>query len=474
MLLLNHGNGSTASVVFGNGPSNYPGRGRLTIEPVPSSPDTDGDGVMDALETACGTNASRIDSDADTIPDLLELFGNDGFSFSEGVTEDANPWKTNVYVEIDTMNKSGVVKQPYSSLAADMATIFNADGHIELYLDVDSDNGGAPSLHYTKNTGLGGCGSVASCVTADSLRADNFSLLAPERRPFFHYGVYVDMTLNYVGTAQTPTEDCMVTGISKTLNTTFIVALGSTCTDKDSSTAGQLGTTVHELGHNLNLIHNGNGQAISHDSIFHKSVMNYRFTVSGVPGRTGVLASTYSFGSPGHAACETSPKLVCQSLNAAQQCGGEQFYLGGQWCDTDPQEWGAGGWLTADFVNGVPRAPGAGDARVLNANAVAAGAAGANAEDASVQPRASRAGLLPPMTPQEFAPLRAAIERNQDDRTTSMLRATGPDHWNGDVPDPAVGRRAALVTQLVRQLEERGLQPGKDFHVSADGLSVFQ
>jgi hypothetical protein len=219
------------------------------------------------------------------------------------------------------------------------------------------------------------------------------------------------------------------------------------------------GTTVHELGHNLNLDHNHNDAASKNFSVIHGSVMNYKYQFSGVPWRAAgvVLGSTYSFGGNGQCVpCNTSPKQWCMdgvTLAAIYTAWGAPTTCAqlSPTCDCDVNEWG--GVLTTDFRNGTRNTTGAG-----------AGGAASGAADS----------LLPPLGPSEFATTRAAIERNQVSAPQGLLKATSPGTWQGPVPDDGSARRGALVKQQLVDLKARGLVRDKDFYVSSDGLSIMQ
>src|SRR5882672_6062237 len=111
-----------------------------------------------------------------------------------------------------------------------------------------------------------------------SVRTVNFSTSNPERKPYFHYAVYADQVVSYPNNV--PTGGCGAGGIGDLLGSNLIVGNGTTC--GPFLTADQeRGATMHELGHNLNLVHNQNDAPSKKYSQIHASVMNYRFAYSG-------------------------------------------------------------------------------------------------------------------------------------------------------------------------------------------------
>lgn len=110
---------------------------------------------------------------------------------------------------------------------------------------------------------------------------------------------------------------------------------------QQNTQAQQRGTFIHELGHNLNLGHNGNDDPSQQFSTIHESVMNYRYQFAGVPGTS---RHTYSDGSNGCAPCATSPKASCIACQNALTCSTCTD------CDCDVNEWGS---VNYDFYEGL-------------------------------------------------------------------------------------------------------------------------
>jgi hypothetical protein len=447
---------------WGHYPGNF-GFGRLTVEPprtiFSELFDLDGDGLDTDLEVACGLNALSADTDLDTIPDRLELFGNNGFSFSLGNVYGGNHVFPNLYVEVDAMNSPNV-PVPYANLAQDMAAIFTSDaGFVDTYVEVEP----TPSLPYSQGVALSNCGTVVNCQTVTALRAANFSVGSPERQPYFHYTVVGDQQVSSTGT-NPPALTCS-SGIAPFLGTNLIVSVGTSCAWAGNQ-AQQRGTSMHELGHNLNLTHNGNDDPSNNFSAVHASVMNYNYQMPGVPGRTAPLQHTYSFGVGGCQSCLTSPKQAC--ITARSGLFGVLCPLFAPTCDCDVREWHGG--VTFDFANGVPL-PGS-----------PAGIEADDEQEALAQAQAAldaRDGLLPEPGRADNVRVARTIVANQLDDEAPEQKQLAPTPWQGE-PASGLGadngkgngksQRPELVDALVERLQEQGLVPGLDFQVTEDGV----
>jgi hypothetical protein len=290
--------------------------------------DGDEDGLSDALEPLVGLNKDRADSDGDMVPDTLELFGNDGFSFSEW----GSPTARDVYVEVDWMQHPTnpyLTRQPYAALVADAAAVFSRDSGVRLHAFIDG------ALPWYEVVCFGACGGGVDFYT---LKASGFSSSNPERRPYFHYAVWAHK--------HSSSTNCS-SGRAEMLGNDIIISLG--CWSSPSA-AEQRGTFIHELGHNLALSHNGNDVTGQYSEV-HNSVMNYRYQLTGVSGSGW---HSYSYGSNGCAACGTSPKAACNECrNGFLGCG----YPGCGSCDCDVNEWGS---LALDFSDDGDASDGAG------------------------------------------------------------------------------------------------------------------
>lgn len=356
--------------------------------------DSDADGITNAMEDLIGGNDSDPDTDDDTIPDALELYGNNGWSFSE--------WGTYLgrdgFVEIDYMvhpTDPTKTRQPYANLPSDVATIFEEDSGGDVAMTVLID--GAVDWHEV--TCFGGCSAfVTDGIDFYTVKSSNFSSSNPERQPYFHYTLWAwRHTDNSSGSS----------GLAEIWGNDLIVSLGGW----SHTQAQQRGTFIHELGHNLDLTHNGNGNNNGNNSTVHESVMNYRYQIPGLPG-TG--RHTYSDGGGGCATCTGSPKQACINYEVLGQCGTIQGAL----CDCDLNEWGS---IDLNFRAGT---------QLDGADMFGAQAPAADEKIRAPRGRAPR-----------------------------------------EVEQPGV--RSARVQQIVAELEARGEERGRDFLVSGDGRHAY-
>ena len=314
----------------------------------------DNDGIPDEIETALGTNPNQKDTDGDGIPDNVELLGvypNSGIlGYSDGAivmpwsggTNDANigsdPLVKDLFVEVDYMTNSvnphdhnPTLATNWNTFAADTKSIFLSDNtwtgktirpHIEV------------SQSMTEVTNM----SFFNCP-APTLRffdrKNDPAWFNPLRASVYHYMImghnYLDQncaTTTSSGLAEQPGSDVMVT-------------LGSFNAQVGTVNA-QRGTFIHELGHNLNLSHNGNDSTSGANSCIHSSVMNYRYQQTSWGVNTHLRGWGYSNGqcsAPQVGGCSFSCTGGCvpapQSLLSPKPgCG-----LGAAGCDCDVPEW---------------------------------------------------------------------------------------------------------------------------------------
>lgn len=226
--------------------------------------DNDGDSLCDNWET------SGIDFDGD---------GNIDFTLP-----DANINRPDVYVEVDWMH----LHQPRTDSINDVIASFAAKG-IALHVQLDEEatshsddfafepctaaGGGLPDFDTVKNGHFGTAAERASANSVNVLNAKRFA---------YHYSLFVH---NLVGKGST-------SGCAEIHSNDFVVSLGG-CTGPfgicwslfNFHTAGsrdqQAGTFMHELGHNLGLLHGGN--ALANCKPNYLSVMSYTRQFDGVP-----------------------------------------------------------------------------------------------------------------------------------------------------------------------------------------------
>jgi len=357
--------------------------------------DGDEDGLSDSLEPLLGTNPENDDSDSDGVSDTLEAFGNDGFSFAEW----GSPTARDLYVEVDWMEHPTnpyLTRRPYPELVADATAVFARDAGLRLHVFLDN------AVPWSEVVCYGAC---AEGVDFYSLKRGHFSPSNPERRPYFHYAMWA-----YRHSSLTSCSS----GKAELLGNDLIVSLG--CWSSPSVNE-QRGTFIHELGHNLDLGHNGNDVA-GQFSVVHDSVMNYRYQF---PGVSNSGWHSYSYGLNGCEACGTSPKARCVSCrNGFLGCS----LPGCGECDCDVGEWGS---LHLDFSGDDDAEDGSGPAGRRGARAVLS----------------------------QLAP---------DDKG-------GPARFVPRVPheEAPVERRREAVRRQRERLLSRGQVEGRDFQVSEDG-----
>jgi hypothetical protein len=243
--------------------------------------DTDGDRLCDAYETAngtyvsatsTGTSPSNADTDGDGIRDGDEVVGTTGFLPLPALG--VSPVKKNVLLEYDWVDDNldpgtctAHTHRPASSMIARVAAAFaassntNPDGSTGITVINDYGqgfpfNGGNAVAHAGNVTGFVG--------GADYLSIKN-SNFAANRNGYFHY----------VETIHWYTANLGSSGQAEINGDDLIVSLGCFI-----STENVANTIVHELGHNLGLLHGGNTSCNWKPN--YNSVMNYRFQFPGV------------------------------------------------------------------------------------------------------------------------------------------------------------------------------------------------
>ncbi len=228
---------------------------------------------------------AATDTDGDSLPDTWETNGYD--ANGDGVVDvdlpgmGATPNKKDLFVEMDYMDgrlaSTAALDRIVQSFAA--APISNPDGStgIRIHLDAGSargaayDLGGGNQVPYDSNL-------QPAVQQTDAIKATHF---ASARKAVFHYMLWADDYDN----------SCSSGNAFAIPNDTFIVTMGPKC--KWTVTENMnVGTFIHELGHDLGLTHGGT------DSVNYKpnylSVMNYFFQFDGVPRTTGSAWFSYS------------------------------------------------------------------------------------------------------------------------------------------------------------------------------------
>lgn len=230
------------------------------------APDSDGDGICDAAESRYGTSATSSDTDGDSISDFAELYGSGGVDLRY---YGANPRKKDIFVEMDYYPNLRPLQAAVDRVTAAFANapVSNPDGStgIALHLVVDQQVASADA-----DMDLN-----PAWTDFDVIKAKYF---ASRRAPFFHYALIANQ-YNSGGSS----------GLSRGIpGHDFMVTMGNWSTPGGTEQQ-QAGTIMHELGHNIGLMHGG------HENMNYKanylSLMSYNYQLRGldVDGVAGVL-----------------------------------------------------------------------------------------------------------------------------------------------------------------------------------------
>lgn len=230
------------------------------------APDADGDGVCDAAENRYGTSPNNSDTDGDSISDTAELYGFGGVDLRY---HGASPRKKDIFVELDYYPNLKPLPAALDRVTAAFAgaPVSNPDGStgVALHLvlgqqidEADADMDLNPAW-----------------ADFDVIKAEYF---AARRAPFFHYGLIAH---RYDGGSSS--------GLSRGIpGHDFMVTMGNWPTPGGTEQQ-QAGTIMHELGHNIGLMHGGNENA--NRKANYLSLMSYHYQLGGlrVDGADGVL-----------------------------------------------------------------------------------------------------------------------------------------------------------------------------------------
>ncbi|MFG1624162.1 hypothetical protein [Kribbella sp. NPDC049227] len=228
---------------------------------------------------------AATDTDGDALPDTWETNGYD--ANGDGVVDvdlpamGATPNKKDLFVEMDYMDGRLASAAALDRIVQVYATapVGNPDGStgIRVHLDAGSargtkyDLGGGNQVPYDADLN-------PSATQTNAIKAANF---ASVRKAVFYYMIWGD---SYDG-------GCSSGQAFNIPNDTFIVTVGPKCS-WNATDNYNVGTFVHEFGHNIGLKHGGT------DNVNYKpnylSVMNYFFQLGGVLKSDGSLYWGYS------------------------------------------------------------------------------------------------------------------------------------------------------------------------------------
>jgi hypothetical protein len=241
---------------------------------------------------------AATDTDGDSLPDAWEINGYD--ANGDGVVDvdlpgmGASPNKKDLFVEMDYMSGRLATTAAFDRIVQTFATapVSNPDGTtgIKIHLDGGAAAGAAYNLGGGNQVPYDSNLQPAESQT-DAIKNANF---ASARKAVFHYMLWADDYDN----------SCSSGNAFAIPNDTFIVTMGPKCGWTTTENMN-VGTFIHELGHDLGLTHGGT------DSVNYKpnylSVMNYSFQFNGVPRTSGASWFSYSNFAP--------PALNERSLN---------------------------------------------------------------------------------------------------------------------------------------------------------------
>ncbi|MEV6415834.1 hypothetical protein [Kribbella sp. NPDC051718] len=225
------------------------------------------------------------DTDGDSLPDTWETNGYD--ANGDGVIDvnlpamGATANKKDLFVEMDYMSGRLATTAAFDRIKAVFAAapVSNPDGSTGIRIHLD----GGPAAGSAYNLGGGNQVPYDSNLQpaesqTDAIKNANF---APARKAVFHYMLWAD---DYDNT-------CSSGNAFAIPNDTFIVTMGPKCNWTVTENRN-VGTFIHELGHDLGLTHGGT------DHVNYKpnylSVMNYFFQFDGVPRTSGANWFSYS------------------------------------------------------------------------------------------------------------------------------------------------------------------------------------
>ena len=228
-----------------------------------ASPDTDGDGLSDSVET------NGYDADGDGRPEVdYKKMG-------------ANPYHKDVFVEMDYMPGELASEEELDRIVQSFAdlNVTNPDGRAGVNLHLDA--GSARSAKYN----LGGGNQVPHQMLSNdmessgewaNIRARNFD--SARYNSGFDYMIWGDYYVD------NKTGNRNSSGVGLVGSPGFMVTVGKTYWEGANSDI-RVGTFIHELGHNLNLKHGGTDEFNGKPQYY--SVMNYNYQLTGIPKADG-------------------------------------------------------------------------------------------------------------------------------------------------------------------------------------------
>jgi hypothetical protein len=227
----------------------------------PLSGDGDRDGLTDAEEVQLGTDPQHQDTDGDALWDGWEVHGVNGIDLP---AFGASPLHKDVFVEMDFMTRASAANGlgPNDAVLRGIETVFAA----ALVSNPDGSPGITIHLEMGNEVPFDGNLQPAEAEFA-TIKRNHFD---EKRAPVFHYMIWAD---RYNGGTSSGNSFAIP-------NSDFIVTLGGWNNNSGGSVPEKIGTFVHELGHNLGLMHGGSEHLNYKPN--HLSVMNYSFQTRGI------------------------------------------------------------------------------------------------------------------------------------------------------------------------------------------------
>ncbi|MGQ0709107.1 MAG: lamin tail domain-containing protein [Rhodoferax sp.] len=233
--------------------------------------------------TPAGPNdvpGNAVDADGDGIPDSAEVSGGK-FAGLDLYAMGARTEKKDLLIQVDYMNSTDLGVIPQKQALDNVKAAFAAK-NVNMIIDVGALFGDAANSGYNWGGGRSitsakciGLDTSASCASLYQIKAQYFDV---RRVSIFHYAIF--------GTTQNEQGTSGSSGIAEIGGNDFLVTLGGWGLKRTSQANTnrlvnfQAGTFMHELGHNLNLLHGGFENANFKPNYF--SVMNYLYQLDGL------------------------------------------------------------------------------------------------------------------------------------------------------------------------------------------------
>ncbi|MFB9163572.1 choice-of-anchor L domain-containing protein [Arthrobacter psychrochitiniphilus] len=259
--------------------------------------------LVDNLRWLYGSNCDRsvsslVDSDGDGLPDVWETEGidydGDGIAEVNLSAMGADPQRADIFIQVDWMEKKpscvwficwgGKSFEPQQAALNDVVKAFaaapftNPNGSTGITAHISSGSAVPWTEHILTASNAG-----YDWTGFEGIKNSSFDNL---KRDVFHYALYADTLLKDNGSS----------GISRGLpGADFILTDGHKSWEGGFSRIQERGTFMHELGHNLSLMHGGPDHTTYAENPSFLSVMNYSYQLTGIGGAATL---DYSRGEP--------------------------------------------------------------------------------------------------------------------------------------------------------------------------------